>query len=350
MRNYNLTDAQKDLLRSLVEHTKAGELKASFFVHEQPDPKKAGAFLCWVDLDSGNRFEFASKSDLDWLCEHAPPLMRSINQTYHILQAGFDAVDSNFYPYAGILLEPAQEELLVRIVEAARNVPPDQRGKFMIVESKAGARLSHPGLPEARAVFPGDVEVLVREDLLAPSYGSADTSFLDVLPLGFRHYEYLKWHMGDAASRMESTIRNFLDANEFRRRYLEAYRKWSSAEELLWRADKEEQFTTIGHLCREATQEFATALVERHKPLNVTSDKTQTVARLRAVFDVRSQQLGSTVKPFLKALLAYWGTLIDLIQRQVHGAAKEGEQLVWEDARRVVFQTAIVMFEIDKAQ
>jgi hypothetical protein len=47
-------------------------------------------------------------------------------------------------------------------------------------------------------------------------------------------------------------------------------------------------------------------------------------------------------------LLAYFGTVSDLIQRQEHGAQKEGEGLMWEDARRVVFQTALVMFELDR--
>jgi hypothetical protein len=48
----------------------------------------------------------------------------------------------------------------------------------------------------------------------------------------------------------------------------------------------------------------------------------------------------------LKALLAYWGTVNDLVQRQEHGGQKEREPLKWEDGRRVVFQTAVVMFEI----
>ncbi len=34
--------------------------------------------------------------------------------------------------------------------------------------------------------------------------------------------------------------------------------------------------------------------------------------------------------------------------RQEHGAQKESETLQWEDARRVVFQTAMVMFELDR--
>ena len=56
--------------------------------------------------------------------------------------------------------------------------------------------------------------------------------------------------------------------------------------------------------------------------------------------------MGTTVKPFIDALIVYWGTLDDLVQRQEHGAQKEGEALSWEDARRLVFQTINVMVEL----
>ena len=62
----------------------------------------------------------------------------------------------------------------------------------------------------------------------------------------------------------------------------------------------------------------------------------------------RADTLGDSKKAFLDALIAYWGTLSDLIQRQEHDSQKEGKPLVWEDARAVVFQTLIVMFEIDR--
>ena len=51
----------------------------------------------------------------------------------------------------------------------------------------------------------------------------------------------------------------------------------------------------------------------------------------------------------LKALVMYWGTVMDITQRQEHGSQREGGELTWEDARRVVFQTAVVMFEVDHA-
>jgi hypothetical protein len=52
---------------------------------------------------------------------------------------------------------------------------------------------------------------------------------------------------------------------------------------------------------------------------------------------------------FLDALIAYWRAVSNLVQRQEHGVQKAGSQLVFEDGRRVIFQTAIVMFEVDRA-
>lgn len=249
-----------------------------------------------------------------------------------------------------ITLEPEQEQLLLKIVEAARSVPRAERTKFICMQTFAGSFLSHPGLSASETqVYRGDIEALGRADLLAVGSGSSGSLNFDITPLGFRYYEFLRKEIRKPVERIGAIIRDHLDAQTFAQRYPEAYARWRSAEELLWSADTEEQYTTIGHLCREAVQSFATALVERFEPPGATTDVKRTVARLRAVLDVKAAQLPSTVSPFLEALLAYWGTVNDLIQRQEHGAQKEGEPLVWEDGRRVVFQTAVVMFEIDKA-
>ncbi len=55
------------------------------------------------------------------------------------------------------------------------------------------------------------------------------------------------------------------------------------------------------------------------------------------------------MQDFLEALIGYWGTVSDLIQRQVHGAQREVERLGIEDGRRVVYQTLNVMYEVDRA-
>ncbi len=77
---------------------------------------------------------------------------------------------------------------------------------------------------------------------------------------------------------------------------------------------------------------------------------TITVERPRTIIkETAPSKKSKSVEKFLYALIAYWGALSDLVQRQEHGANKEGEQLVWEDARRVVFHTCVVMFELGRS-
>jgi hypothetical protein len=251
-----------------------------------------------------------------------------------------------------VLLDREQEELLKVLVEASRNVPRDQRRKFMFTQSYGPEdRIQHPGLPDQMMpAYEGDLDVLEREGLLNASYtGQRGNRFFDVSPVGFRFYEDMQQRLGTPAQQVEEVLKRYLEADAFQQTYPLAYRKWVEAEELLWASDSQQQLTTIGHLCREAMQEFATALVDRYQPPGVDTDQAHTVARTRAALNQHASKLGATVAPFFDALLAYWGTVSDLVQRQEHGAQKEGHPLVWEDGRRVVFQTAIVMFEVDRA-
>jgi hypothetical protein len=247
------------------------------------------------------------------------------------------------------LLEQEQEDLLRALVEASRNVPRDEREKFLYVNLLAdGSYIQHPGLSDGQIrVYEGDVDALEIAGLLIATYVNLGRD-LDVSPLGFRVYEEMQRRSGAPAQQVEEELKRYLEADAFQRSYPEAYGKWAKAADRLWASDSQQQLTTIGHLCREALQAFATALVDRHQPQGMDTNKAHDVARIRAVLNQRASRLGSTTS-FLEALLAYWGTVSDLVQRQEHGAQKEGRELVWEDGRRVVFQTVIVMFEIDRA-
>lgn len=251
------------------------------------------------------------------------------------------------YQFNRILLEPVQEELLISIVEAARNVPVEERESFLVARLDGADLLMHRGLKKNEKIHYGDVKELERQGLLSIESGSGYNPNFDVTSLGFLYYQHLKKNKGEAVERVASHIRDYLDAPEFKTNYPEAFAKWSQAEDLLWGTDTPKQLTAIGHHCREAVQEFAKTLVERYHPPDVTHDKTKTLARLRAVLELKATQLGKTNKDFLETLLAYWGKVNDLIQRQEHGSQREGEQLLWKDARRVVFQTMAVIFEID---
>lgn len=249
-----------------------------------------------------------------------------------------------------ILLEPVQKELLMTVVEAARNMPIDNRQKFFVAQSFGGDDLIHPSVTKDKThIYFGDVEALAREELLALGYGPGGTPSFDVTAKGFKYYEYLMEKLGEPVERIEKTIHNYIDTGSFVKKYPTAYEKWCSAEELLWKADSKQQLTLIGHLCREAIQEFTDCLVSAYNPSNAIKEKTKTVARLKSVIEIQAKGLGDTKRAFFDALVAYWGTVNDLIQRQEHDSQKDGQPLIWEDARTVVFQTLIVMFETDKS-
>jgi hypothetical protein len=252
--------------------------------------------------------------------------------------------------FENILLEKEHEELLCILVEAARNVPREQRHKFWAANESYQSVIKHGGLPNGQGhAYMGDIEALGRVGFLALTYyEDRELVQFDITPLGFRYYAYLKQRDGQPIQRIEAQSRNYLNSDLFQRKYPQAYQKWASAETLLWSSDSEQQLTTVGHLCRESLQEFASALVDQFQPPSVDPDKAHTVARIRGVLDMLATRLGTTQKPFLEALLSYWGTLNDLIQRQEHGGQKEGHPLIWDDARRVVFQSAVVMIEISK--
>jgi hypothetical protein len=101
-------------------------------------------------------------------------------------------------------------------------------------------------------------------------------------------------------------------------------------------------------LCREALQEFAASLADLKRVDVSNIEPAKTVSRLKAVLAGRAATLGTSEAAFLEALVSYWGTVSDLVQRQEHGAQRERGPLVWEDARRVVFQSCVLMYEVTR--
>ncbi|MBI2985791.1 MAG: hypothetical protein HYY45_03380 [Deltaproteobacteria bacterium] len=253
--------------------------------------------------------------------------------------------------WADISLEEEQKNLLVMLAEAARNVPQDQREPARFTEDRSQGYLFHPGFrgrePQA---YLGDLKVLAGERLIDLKQTSSSAVWLiDIVPKGFSYYGYLKRQMGKPTQRIEAEMKHHIGSHRFRSAYAEAYRKWSAAEDLLWSEESERHLTTIGHHCREALQEFADVLVQRYCPPNVDSDKAHTKNRLRSVLEFHAGKLSNTEGDFLRTLLDYWESVNNLVQRQIHGMQKGKESLIWEDARRVVFQTLVLMFEVDRA-
>lgn len=249
------------------------------------------------------------------------------------------------------MLERAQEKLLIELVEAERSLPRNERQYFYIGHTigPPGVELIHPAIPrQSPRIYEGDLRTLGSYGLISiVSYDRNGIESFYITNDGFRMYDQIMKKLGHPTERIQGIIKDYLESGRFRTSYLHAYDKWAQAENLLWTDDSISVLTTIGHLIREAMQEFAETVVSRYNPLGCTSDKSKTVARIRAVINSLAQKCEETERAFLDALLTYWGTVSDLAQRQEHGAQKEGEPLLWLDARRLVFQTAVVMFEID---
>ena len=250
-----------------------------------------------------------------------------------------------------MLLEPEQVSLLCRLIEAERSVPKGQRGKFIAVESDqtSGAVFLYTTVPGIRVSgSPTDAEILAENGLLGLTHSSSGGRLFHMRPEALQYYRELK-QASEPVEVVEKEVRVYLSSEEFKRSCETAYQKWSQAESLLWVSDSDKQYTTVGHLCREALQEFADMLVKQHRPSEVDPDKAHTTSRICAVVQHRKGQMGSAESKFLSRLVMNWGAVSDLVQRQEHGAQRDGAPLKWEDARRVVFQTMIVMYEVDRS-
>lgn len=248
-----------------------------------------------------------------------------------------------------VLLEPEQKITLEEMVEAARRVARNAREKFIATRTmgRPATDLIHDGWPQDhQGVFEGDLDALVDAGLLAATFSRQGTPLYDITPLGYKYYEHLQHEKGAPTTRVESTHRSYIDAAAFKARYPLAYQKWARAEALVWSAESEAALTMIGHLCRESLQEFMDEL-SSNRGLANPAPKAATISRLRFVIG-KTPRLGETARAHLDAMLVYASTLIDLTQRQEHGGLREGEPLTWDDGRRLVFQTLVVLAELDR--
>lgn len=157
----------------------------------------------------------------------------------------------------------------------------------------------------------------------------------------------MKAKSGEPVARVEQVIRSYIDAQQFRERHPAAFVKWQEAERMLWVADSSEAATTIGHLCREAHQAFATSLLGHHPNPEAPSDPALTKNRIHAVL-ADAKGSSDKIARLGEELNSLWSAVVDLVQRQEHGGQKAGDPLTWEDSRRVVFLTLVSMAEIDR--
>jgi hypothetical protein len=251
--------------------------------------------------------------------------------------------------FGDIPLEQEQRDLLALMVEAQRSVPREAWHEYLYEPTFGGSYLGGPGL-NYDGVVRSDLDTLAEWGFLRPGYGSRGARTYDITPTGRRYYEWMKLEQGEPAERVEVETRHHLEDERFRAGHPRAYERWAEADSLLWGAGSESAFTQIGLLCREAMQHFASDLVEGLSPDEVDPDPEHVENRIRVAREARrAGPLGKRHRDWLSALVAYWRTVSDLAQRQVHGSKKAGKPLTWEDARRVNFQTLVAMTEIERA-
>ena len=238
-------------------------------------------------------------------------------------------------------LTPPQR-LLIDLVEAERRVSEEAREHFFIIRSigPPGVQLSHSGwLDKGRRIFEGHLDEQARLGFISMSRHAGYDAF-HVTERGFAVYSQLMVSRGEPVARVESIPMQHIASAAFQRRHPEAFAKWAQAEALLWGSNASAEFTMIGHLAREAMQAFATSLPRQLSIPPADPDPAKTLARIGACLDHLETQMGAAENAFLKALLAYWGTVSDLAQRQEHGAQKEGAPLRWRDGERHLLRAA----------
>jgi hypothetical protein len=244
-----------------------------------------------------------------------------------------------------ISIETGQAELLRWMVETDND---RGRGQFLAMGvDQTPARLLHHDSGARRSdVFEGDLEDLADRGFLRRARTSGRDPMYETTADGRKAYGALLARDGTPVDRVEREMRRLVAGGEFREQFPLAYERWAAAEQLLWGSDAEQQFTDIGHRCREATQLFATELfqVTKTEPPPVESTKVKVLVKAAL-----GQPEGGSVNALVDSLIDYWGALVDVIQRQEHGAVKEGEALAWDDGRRVVFMTLVTMLEIARA-
>lgn len=241
-----------------------------------------------------------------------------------------------------IRLTDEQVDLLALLVEETRRISGGQQYEFFVSRSRDGDFAVTEGR-RIQVFFPdlGELDriglIRLRDDAGAPAFV--------VSPDGFAFYEEVKRLRGGPVERVEAETRHLLE-RDLVEAFDDAAQRWREAEDLLWRMNAEDHLTAIGHKCREALQSFAQGLYERHCPDSEQLLKGQTHNKIRAVLSAERSTLGKKTEA---ALNAYWEAVNDLAERAEHGSQREGRPLLWEDARRLVFQTLLVMVEVAAA-
>ncbi|HEX4186910.1 MAG TPA: hypothetical protein VHY83_03330 [Solirubrobacteraceae bacterium] len=158
--------------------------------------------------------------------------------------------------------------------------------------------------------------------------------------------------------RIEDYLRSYLEDERFRSAHPLGCGRWIVAWEMLWCADSRTKVIAVGRRSREAMLAFGCSLLEACWPLAMDPSwpelLTERARRTDALYAVESvlgaygEQLGSERSELLASLIEHWRALAEHLRRHEH-EQRPAARLRWEDGRRLVLLTALVMVEVDRS-
>jgi ribosomal protein S15P/S13E len=159
--------------------------------------------------------------------------------------------------------------------------------------------------------------------------------------------------------RIEDYLRSYLEDEHFRMTHPLACGRWIVSWEMLWCADSRAKVIAVGQRAREAMQAFGSSLLEACAPLAMDPRWPELLAEratrgdlldaVGGVLDAYGEQLGSERSELLAGLLEHWRALAEHVRRHEQDQQAAAGRLRWEDGRRLVLLTALVMVEVDRS-
>jgi hypothetical protein len=159
--------------------------------------------------------------------------------------------------------------------------------------------------------------------------------------------------------RIDDYLRAYLEDERFRSAHPLAFGRWLVAWEMLWCADTRAKVIVAAQRTPVAMQAFASSLLELCTPLAMDpqwpglladgSSRADQLDGLTRVVNAYREQLGEERSELLGGLLEHWQALLLGVRRHDDSSQPPAERLHWEDGRRVVLFTALVMVEFDRS-
>jgi hypothetical protein len=159
--------------------------------------------------------------------------------------------------------------------------------------------------------------------------------------------------------RIEDYLRAYLEGERFRSSHALACGRWVVAWEMLWCADTRAKVIAVGQRARTAMLAFSSSMVERCAPLAIDANwpellagaprRPEPVDGLMTITQAHRRELGEERFEILQSLTADWRSLLESVERHDRASRPVGERLRWEDGRRLVLFTGLVMVETDRS-